>query len=886
MYCISASCLETTGSGSITVSGTGGGAGSGISNYGVAITGSGGTIKTTGSGGISVTGIGGNITGSGGSNYGVYCDTGNCIRTTGGTPGNISIIGTGGNGSGSGTDNYGVSIYNSTVAISGAANSNISITGTGGASSGNSNYGILGGYITTTGTGTVTLIGTGGGVTNSGTDFGIIMNGGITSTVNGLLTVTGTGGGAGSGANNRGVYISSSDNIKTTGTGNIIVNGIRGGGNTSNNYGLRIFSSNAIRTTGSGNITINTDTISLNEADDINSVGALTIAPYTASSTVGVNGGTGILDLSTTYLGYLTSTSLQIGNSSQTGTTTLGAYASWAKPISFVTHSSGSTAVSGAQTNSSTFSFTGSATLSANITSSALTIVSGTFNAGAQTITLTGPGTTFSNTGTFTAGTSTIKINTQVAGTQTFAGGGGTYYNFEFNDTSDLGPTLNITGSNTFNNFKDNNTSVSSHTLVFSAGSTTTISSLTMNGPTNVALTSSTPGSYWNLVDTTGTNTVSYVSITDSCASGGATWDASNGTNTNGGHNCGWTFTLPISIAGTANGNNAATVKIAVNGNLQGQTAVIGGGTWSISGVSAPTSNDIITVWVHSVADALESTAVTKYSTGNITGMVLNTNVLSLGSNQNTSLSVTNLGLYDANDNEDIMHTSNSGALLVQGASNSYTDETLSILASNTLTANSSSSETVTTEKINNAGTITSTNSPTYTLAGTSGTLFTNSGTFTADTSTVNVSGNGTAAINSSAIAFYDLTSSGTGTKSFGAGTVTINHALAVNAGTLQVGDYYTYVPGTITINNGGTLNGSSGGATNEFRGAITVNNGGAWTSTGNANYRILGGLTVNSTSTFSSGSGTYTFDTTAQTIGGTQSFTITNIFRLINSAV
>jgi autotransporter-associated beta strand protein len=227
--------------------------------------------------------------------------------------------------------------------------------------------------------------------------------------------------------------------------------------------------------------------------------------------------------------------------------------------------------------------------------------------------------------------------------------------------------------------------------------------------------------------------TGSLVTAQYSTLSGDTTWTVGTG--------CG------ISISGTANGNNTATVLVAVNGTLQvGKTGTIGGGAWTIAGVNAPATNDIVTVWVDNVTDNLESTAVTKYSgTGDISGMVLNTNILTIGSNQNNSVSVTNLGLCDVDTgclDEDIMHTSNSGALLVQASGNTYTDETLKVLASNTLTVDSGATETVTTEKINNAGIITSIGSPTYTLAGTDGTPFVNSGTFTPSTSTVSYTGN------------------------------------------------------------------------------------------------------------------------------------------------
>ncbi len=198
-----------------------------------------------------------------------------------------------------------------------------------------------------------------------------------------------------------------------------------------------------------------------------------------------------------------------------------------------------------------------------------------------------------------------------------------------------------------------------------------------------------------------------------------------------------WTNGTCVTISGTANANNAATVKTAINGTLQtNSTATISSGTWTL-GVPGLSNGNIVTVWVDGVADNLETTAVTKYGgSGNITGMVLDTNVLTVGSNQNNSISVTNLGLYDADNDEDIMHTTTSGALVVNGGSNTYTNENLSILASNTLTVDSGVTESIDTAQLTNAGTLTVTGTPTITITG-NGSVFTNTGTFNAGTSTV-----------------------------------------------------------------------------------------------------------------------------------------------------
>ncbi len=430
----------------------------------------------------------------------------------------------------------------------------------------------------------------------------------------------------------------------------------------------------------------------------------------------------------------------------------------------------------------------------------------GTLKLNDSTVNVSGTGTVFDATGgtmDVSTGTSTIKLTDSSSSSKTFAGAGKTYDNLWIAPGSATG-SYTISGDNTFLDFKDDGTGA--HAINFTAGSTTTISTLTLdtNATQLITLQSTTPTSYWNLVDTSGTNTVSYVSITDSCASGGATWDAGNGTNTNGGHNCGWSFVSGITITGSANGNNTATVKVAVNGTLNGATTTIASSAWTLSGVSVA-NNDIITVWVDNVADNLESTAVTKYGgSGNITGMVLNTNVLTIGSNQNNSVSTTNLAQYEATDDEDVMHTSISGALLVQGGSNSYTDETLSVLASNTLTVNSSSTESITTEKIINAGTITASGTPLIEVNGTSGTLYTNTGTFTPASSTVNFTGNGTATLNSGTSSFYNLKVSGSGTKTLGAAVTAANN-LEVQTGTLDTssGSSYTVTAGKINITGG-----------------------------------------------------------------------------------
>src|SRR6185295_6831994 len=109
-----------------------------------------------------------------------------------------------------------------------------------------------------------------------------------------------------------------------------------------------------------------------------------------------------------------------------------------------------------------------------------------------------------------------------------------------------------------------------------------------------------------------------------------------------------------------------------------------------------------------------------------MTGMVLNTNVLSIGSVDNQSLTLTNMDTagtgYDCTDDEDVMYSVASSTLAVQGTgcvggANSYTDETIQIESGDTLTL--SGSENLTTEKMTITGTLTAATTGTITLAGT-----------------------------------------------------------------------------------------------------------------------------------------------------------------------
>lgn len=137
---------------------------------------------------------------------------------------------------------------------------------------------------------------------------------------------------------------------------------------------------------------------------------------------------------------------------------------------------------------------------------------------------------------TTTAGTGTGTISMTAAATKTFVGGGST-----FNCTLNQGGigALTITGSNTFNNITN---TVQPASVLFTAGTTNTFNNFNLNGtPGNrITLASATAAAH-TLSKESGAVDVDYLSITNSAATGGATWTA--GTNSiDGGGNSGWFF--------------------------------------------------------------------------------------------------------------------------------------------------------------------------------------------------------------------------------------------------------------------------------------------------------------------------------------------------------
>jgi hypothetical protein len=184
-----------------------------------------------------------------------------------------------------------------------------------------------------------------------------------------------------------------------------------------------------------------------------------------------------------------------------------------------------------------------------NLTVGSTYVVSGTntknltFNGG--TLTCPGTGLAFNITDptgfTTTAGAGTGTINMTSASAKTFAGNGRT-----FSCTLNNGGAgaLTITGSNTFTTLAN---SVQPTSFLFTASTTTTLTNWNINGTAGnlVTIGSATAASH-TLSKASGAVTGDYLSISNSTATGGATWNATN--SVDGGNNTGWVFGAVVGI--------------------------------------------------------------------------------------------------------------------------------------------------------------------------------------------------------------------------------------------------------------------------------------------------------------------------------------------------
>lgn len=377
-----------------------------------------------------------------------------------------------------------------------------------------------------------------------------------------------------------------------------------------------------------------------------------------------------------------------------------------------------------------------------------------------------------------------------------------------------------------------------------------------------------------------------------------------------------------IDISGPSDLANSTTVAVAVNGAVQPETGVVLNGSFSIEDVIDIPSDAVITVWAVVGSDANESTAVAK-ATGlaHITGMTLNRHVLSVGSDEGQTLSMTELAQYENSDDNNVMFEV-TGSLLIVDADGVYSDERLNVLAGNTFSL--ISAEDVETYDLTVAGTMGTggyvqandvtvsgsfgltdyltandvTVTGVMTVGGTIGVAgsWDVSGVFSMADTTITFTATSAETITTGGYGFYDIDFNGSGGSWVLQDDLDITGSLTISQGTLDaktgatntitVGSYWTNNgafearTGAVILNSTATVNVTSGGdafydlsfdgstGTYLLADALDVNhdlmlNSGTLDINVSGNYLIHVGGDWLSTGNFLARTGTVTFDAT-----------------------
>lgn len=471
---------------------------------------------------------------------------------------------------------------------------------------------------------------------------------------------------------------------------------------------------------------------------------------------------------------------------------------------------------------------------------------------------------TIDNGATLTSGT---NYDIELAGNWTNSG----TFTANSGDVILTGVDQSITGSTTFynltkadatNNATDRILTIdNASTITIDTGGTFTIDGL--DDSDRVNLVSDNPGTPWEFI-LNGSASINYADVTDSDASGGSEVDASDGTNNDGTGNTHWLFAAAgntisgsfyDNIGGSKITSAAKTINCSINGGAA-TTAETSSGDFTVTTSSVLAANDIITIYVSGETE--KASTITKVSaTGDLTVIDLFQNYTTIR-HEGSITNIANTDLATADNLAD------SDELFSADGSNNVTyTQGLYILTGKTYTPGAGTTAT----NVNIAGTFTA-GSYTHTASGN----WTRTGTFTYNTSTVDLTGTGNLSAGSS---FYDL------------------HAAADTKTTTITGSGNTNIYHVLTLGTTGVFGGSAkevrlyGSGTPLVTGGSNITSlyviyyGNSATTVAAANYAYALGIRGTNGAVFTAGgtilagqllivwgnSGGQTFDTNGQTI-------------------
>ncbi|MFN3692835.1 MAG: DUF2341 domain-containing protein [Candidatus Paceibacteria bacterium] len=271
---------------------------------------------------------------------------------------------------------------------------------------------------------------------------------------------------------------------------------------------------------------------------------------------------------------------------------------------------------------------------------------------------------------------------------------------------------------------------------------------------------------------------------------------------------------------GAGSGGTSATSTNGGNGNpgrvVITWSTVSAAGSWSIPNVSA-VAGDVITVFMQNASGTDEAVGTTVYDgSGDITGMVLSKRHLTIGSNDNTTITNAQLALYANSANEDIFFSADGGNAITLCAESTCGDARLRVLSGSTYAPGADTSVI----NFQNNGTFAPATS-TFRISN----LWNNQGTFTTGLSTIifTATTSTQTPVNASSSLFFHNVTFGEGS---GNATFSLTKPLIASGNVTM--NFGTLARGTSSINIGGNL---SLGANGTFSGLGTTTFDGAGSS-------------------------------------------------------
>lgn len=502
--------------------------------------------------------------------------------------------------------------------------------------------------------------------------------------------------------------------------------------------------------------------------------------------------------------------------------------------------------------------------LAGTTTVAALTITQGTLDVTASNYALNISGN-FTNNGTFTARSGTVTLNG--AAQQTLSGSGGftsgsALYNLTITNNSGANATDNeITGFTASVVFSVALTTTHTFTITtasvrvqYASTLTYTFNTVNWNGQsklTRIFFRSSVAGSNHWVLNVTNQTAVSYVNVSRSDATTSAGPILANDTTSyDSGNNINWTFGTTITVSGniyiqgSESSTNSTPVSVSLSVN-NGAPSTITGQTSSYSMVNTyDGAGSVITVYIDGDA-SLNATTFTVGNGSDVTGLNLYINrsaIYNHNSSDTTNANICAQSTYP---------TAGDATFTCSSSVPTFSGDGVIVNGGYAPGGNVNAPE----MEINSAGTYTG-SSETLTLTGsgtgTSRPFYINSGSFKPGSDTVTFTGTSASTIETTT--YYNLQlypTSGTQIYTPNSGSLTVGHNL--------------------DIGNGSTLTvaANTNNPTVAVSGNMTINSSTTWTN--GSGSLAIGGSYANS-GTYTAGTGTVTFNSTAsgKTLSGT----------------